>query len=162
MPIRHTDKGWFYGSKGPFPTKAKALQVARAAHASGFREESEMNKTEVADFLSGLLHSVTITHIYHLQTTSFAQHMALGDFYEGIEDLTDGLIEAVQGKYGIVEGYTLDAGAMPTTPLEYLIGLSGFVEEGRMDMPQDSEIQNMIDEIASLIDSTTYKLRFLS
>jgi len=27
-----------WGSKGPFPTKAKALAVARAAYASGYRE----------------------------------------------------------------------------------------------------------------------------
>jgi hypothetical protein len=36
MPIRKTQQGWYWGSKGPFLTKAKALQVARAAHASGF------------------------------------------------------------------------------------------------------------------------------
>ena len=38
MPIRKTQQGWYWGSKGPFPTKAKALQVARAAHALGFKE----------------------------------------------------------------------------------------------------------------------------
>lgn len=161
MPIRHTDKGWFWGSKGPFDTKAKALSVVRAAHASGFKEENEMNQENVAEFLSGLLHSVTITHIYHLQTRSYSQHVALGAFYDEVSDLTDALIEAYQGKYGIVNGYNLDAGALATTALEYMIGLSHFVENGRVDMPQDSEIQNMIDEIASLIDSTVYKLRFL-
>ena len=161
MPIIKDRDGWWWGSKGPFDSKAKALAVARAAHASGFKEENEMNKNAVADFLSGLLHSVTITHIYHLQTRSYAQHMALAAFYEGVEDLTDALIEAIQGKFGVVEGYTMDAGDMPSTALEYLIGLSHFVENGRVDMQLDSEIQNMIDEIASLIDSTTYKLRFL-
>jgi hypothetical protein len=28
-------------------------------------------------------------------------------------------------------------------------------------LPQDSEIQNIIDEITELIDSTLYKLKFL-
>jgi len=37
MPIRKTSKGWKWGSKGPFKTKKKAQQVARAAHASGYR-----------------------------------------------------------------------------------------------------------------------------
>jgi hypothetical protein len=160
MPIRHTDKGWFWGSKGPFPSKDKALQVARAAHSQGFKEQN-MENTKVADFLSGLLHSVTVTHIYHLQTKSYAQHIALGNFYDEVSDLTDSLIEAIQGKFGIVYGYTLDAGNMSTTALEYMIGLSHFVENGRDDMPQDSEIQNIVDEIAALIDSTIYKLRFL-
>lgn len=39
MPIRHTPKGWYWGSKGPFPTRAKAVKVAQAAHASGFKEK---------------------------------------------------------------------------------------------------------------------------
>jgi hypothetical protein len=41
MPLRKTNQGWFWGSKGPFPDKAKALQVARAAYASGYKGESE-------------------------------------------------------------------------------------------------------------------------
>jgi hypothetical protein len=31
----------------------------------------------------------------------------------------------------------------------------------REKLPQDSELQNLIDEIKDLIDSTIYKLRFL-
>jgi hypothetical protein len=41
MPLRKTKQGWFWGSKGPFPDKAKALQVARAAYASGYKGEAE-------------------------------------------------------------------------------------------------------------------------
>jgi hypothetical protein len=41
MPLRKTKQGWFWGTKGPFPDKAKALQVARAAYASGYKRESE-------------------------------------------------------------------------------------------------------------------------
>ena len=163
MPIRHTDKGYFWGSKGPFTTKAQALSVARAAYAHGYKGEKEFTEDSimVEEFLSSLLHSVTITHTYHLKTRSYAQHMALGSFYDEMQELVDGLIEAYQGKYGIVQDYILDAGDIPPTPLEYLIALSEYVKNGRVDFPQDSELQNMIDEIASLIDSTLYKLRFL-
>ncbi len=41
MPLRKTKQGWFWGSKGPFPDKAKALQVARAAYASGYKGEAK-------------------------------------------------------------------------------------------------------------------------
>jgi transcriptional regulator GlxA family with amidase domain len=34
-----------WGSQGPFPTKAKALQVARAAYASGYKGEQNFAKT---------------------------------------------------------------------------------------------------------------------
>tara|TARA_R110000824_G_scaffold369080_1_gene558479 strand:+ start:730 stop:1149 length:420 start_codon:yes stop_codon:yes gene_type:complete len=40
MPIRHTEKGWYWGSKGPFKTKKKALSVQGAAYASGYKAES--------------------------------------------------------------------------------------------------------------------------
>ena len=40
MPLVKKQSGWFWGSKGPFDSKAKALAVARAAHASGFKGES--------------------------------------------------------------------------------------------------------------------------
>ena len=39
MPIRHTDKGWYWGSKGPFGSRAKAVQVAQAAYSSGYKPE---------------------------------------------------------------------------------------------------------------------------
>jgi len=163
MPIRHTDKGWYWGGKGPFDTKAQALAVARAAYAHGYKGENELTEGSimVEEFLSGLLHSVTITHMFHLKSRSYSEHMALGAFYEGVSDLVDGLIEAYQGKYGLVNDYILDAGDMPASSIEYMISLSEFVKTARADFVQDSELQNMIDEIASLIDSTIYKLRFL-
>lgn len=40
MPLVKKQSGWYWGSKGPFPTKAKALAVARAAYASGYKGES--------------------------------------------------------------------------------------------------------------------------
>lgn len=43
MPLRKVKGGWMWGSKGPFPTKAKALAVARAAYASGYRENDNTN-----------------------------------------------------------------------------------------------------------------------
>ena len=36
MPILQRDKKWYWGSKGPFPSRKKAEKVAQAAHASGY------------------------------------------------------------------------------------------------------------------------------
>lgn len=38
MPIRKTEQGYYWGSKGPFPTKEKAEEVMRAAYSSGYKE----------------------------------------------------------------------------------------------------------------------------
>jgi len=40
MPLVKRQSGWFWGSKGPFDSRAKALAVARAAYASGYKGES--------------------------------------------------------------------------------------------------------------------------
>jgi len=37
MPIKQQNGDWYWGSKGPFDTKAKAEQVQQAAYASGYK-----------------------------------------------------------------------------------------------------------------------------
>jgi hypothetical protein len=43
----------------------------------------------------------------------------------------------------------------------YFDGLSKFVETIRKQIPQDSYIQNQVDTVVDLIESTKYKLKFL-
>ena len=163
MPFRHTDKGWYWGSQGPFPSKAKALQVAQAAYSRGYKEENMAENQEhtIQKCVMYMLHAVTNAHILHLQTKSYAEHKALETLYTEIGDLVDGYVEAYQGKYGIIEGYP-DNYKLPQPAIEYVVGLSAYLAECRPYLPQDTELQNILDEIASLLDSTLYKLRFLS
>ena len=116
----------------------------------------------VMQFTMCLLHSVTNGHILHLTTTSYAEHKALGTFYREVADLVDGFIEAFQGKYGLLHDFTADY-ELPGKPVEYLTYLKDEVAALRTaeKFPQDSELQNIVDEVAQLIDSTLYKLRFL-
>ena len=47
MPIRKDSKdNWWWGNRGPFDTKKKAQEVARAAHASGYSKSEEMAMNE--------------------------------------------------------------------------------------------------------------------
>ena len=45
--------------------------------------------------------------------------------------------------------------------VSYFMGLQKFVDETRGQLPQDGELNNTVDEIAGLISSTIYKLKFL-
>ena len=116
----------------------------------------------VMQFVMCLLHSVTNAHILHLSTRSYSEHKALETFYTEIGDHVDDFVEAFQGKYGLLTKYTSDF-ELPGTPLDYLTYLKDEVATLRKmpKFPQDSELQNITDEIAQLIDSTLYKLRFL-
>ena len=114
--------------------------------------------------ISYLFHSRTQTHIFHLQTQSYAEHMALNTYYDGIVPLVDGLVEAYQGKYGIIKGYTsveLQEYQSCEAAIMYFTALSMFVERARTQISQDSYLQNQVDEIVALIASTLYKLKFL-
>ena len=113
------------------------------------------------EFLLTLMHSSTNTQILHRQTKSFAEHTALGEYYEAIIPLVDSLTETIQGLEGEIIDYPVDYYGPASTGLEELTSLREYVSEERKELPDNSEIQNICDEIAALIDSTLYKLRFL-
>ena len=115
---------------------------------------------DAAEFIAALLHSSTVTHFMHLSTDSFSAHKALGSFYEKIIGLADDFAEAYQGRYEKIKNYP-DEFHSAKDPVKYLKSIQAFVDNARKDLPQDSEIQNIIDEISQLIDSTLYKLKFL-
>jgi len=115
---------------------------------------------EVAVFVATLLHSSTNAHFMHWSTNSFAQHQALGEYYEQIIELTDQFAEAYQGRYEQLKDFPDDF-HREKDPVAYLKKIQTFVQEAREHLPQDSELQNLVDEIADLINSTLYKLRFL-
>tara|TARA_Y100001937_G_scaffold128636_1_gene206379 strand:+ start:5898 stop:6023 length:126 start_codon:yes stop_codon:yes gene_type:complete len=41
MPIIKKKDGWYWGSKGPYKTRAKAAEVGRAAYASGYKKKKK-------------------------------------------------------------------------------------------------------------------------
>jgi len=111
-------------------------------------------------FLATLLHSATNTHFFHWSTDSYSKHKALAKYYDNIIDLTDAFAESYMGKYGKFTAFP-SVYHQPKDPIRYMESLQSFVKEARQDLPQESELQNIIDEIAGLINSTTYKLKFL-
>jgi hypothetical protein len=112
-----------------------------------------------------ILASQIQVHVYHLQTKSFAEHKALEVYYSEIGDLADSLIEAYQGIYGIVEEYTsykIVSYKSNAETIKYFSELRLQVEDLRKCVQDKSNLQNEIDTIVTLIDSTVYKLKFLS
>lgn len=120
---------------------------------------------EFAQFISTLMSSRTQAHIFHLQVEgpgSYAAHKALNEYYDGIVDLFDGLVEGYQGRYGILKGYTSPATFKEDGQfLTYFEALAKYVETIRTKIPQDSYIQNQVDEVVDLIETTKYKLKYL-
>ncbi len=120
---------------------------------------------EFVQLISTLTASRTQAHIFHWQVEgvgSDAAHRALGAYYDEIVDLIDGLVESVQGRYGIQRGYTSPATFKEDGQfLNYFEALAKYVETIRTKIPQDSFIQNEIDTVVKLIETTKYKLKNL-
>ena len=130
-----------------------------------FTASIEAKADPVMDYVICLLNSVTTAHILHLSSRSYSQHKALETFYTEIGDHVDDFVEAFQGKYGLLTKYPTNADLMPDAdPIVYLEYLKVEVSTLRKEngFPDDSELQNITDEIMLLIDSTLYKLRFLA
>ncbi len=118
------------------------------------------NIDDIAEFIAQLFHSATVTHLLHLSTDNYSKHKALGKYYPQIVELTDKFAENFQGKYEKIQKYPEEFHSA-TDPVAYLQGIQAFVTEARESLPADTELQNIVDEIAELINSTLYRLRFL-
>ncbi len=124
-----------------------------------------MEEKLFTNFIDTLLQSQIQSKIYHwqvLEEGSFAAHLALGDYYDEIGDLADGLVESFQGRYGIVRGFKqFTPFKEDNNPVPYFEALRKYVEVNRFNFTQDTYIQNQVDEVVSLIESTLYKLKNL-
>ncbi len=125
-------------------------------------EDVESND-DFCEMVCNILHSRNQAHVFHLQTQSFAEHKALNDYYDGVIGLFDGIIESYQGKYGIIKNFKtfkIEQYRNNKKTISYFERLLDIIEENR-DSVEDSYIQNQIDTVQELINSTIYKLKFL-
>jgi hypothetical protein len=114
---------------------------------------------------SMFFHSRTQAHIFHTRVTgegSLAAHTALQAYYEGIVPLIDGLVEAYQGQYGLIEYKEvngIDNDASKENMVKYFDNLCKFLDKERKEPKlQMSWLQNDLDNVASLLYSKKYKL----
>jgi hypothetical protein len=110
---------------------------------------------------STLLGFVVQIHVFHWLTTSFSQHEALGDLYDGIHDLTDSFMEVYMGKYGrnigantasMITYNSANVTDCISTFESFLIGLSNELD------PADTDLLNIRDEMLSLVHKAQYLL----
>lgn len=100
-------------------------------------------------------------HKAHLNTDSYAQHVALGDFYDEIIPLADKLAEAWMGRNQEKVGEIPTFKTTLADPLQTLKKHLEIIQNGRDFVKDDSVLSNIVDEIEEIYSSTIYKLKFL-
>ena len=98
---------------------------------------------------------VHIHHLHHI-TESYAEHKALGSFYEAWDDILDKFIETYQGKYGRVFGSGLvkfDSSDAKSC-IEYA---KEELNKAPIDIA-DKDLQNIIADMIGLCNHTLYLL----
>lgn len=121
----------------------------------------------------------TTAHCNHLTTTSYAQHVALGDFYDAIASAADEFVECHMGVFGKLDSKDFPAIRLTLgDPVQSLTDLRTWIAANREecceayeDKDTDqaesndvdcTELANLIDNILAVIDKGLYKLKFLS
>ena len=113
----------------------------------------------VAEFIDRMFGERNASHLEHLRSKSYAQHVALGDFYEELMDLTDRFVEAYQGNKGIIDTVGLSCCAHSGGMEEQLAENAAWLNTNREELAVGvGAISNIIDEIIELHLSTRYKL----
>jgi hypothetical protein len=107
-------------------------------------------------FFGVLFHSRDCMHLTHLQTLSYAEHKALNKYYEGILDLTDNLIETYFGLTGKKSSIKIPQSEFINAQA-HLKQLYSYIESNR-GIFEESQLQNIVDEICALINKTQYLL----
>ena len=114
---------------------------------------------ETKEIITTLMYTGLQVHIFHLQTTSYAEHMALGDLYDAVQDATDSWAEALIGS---------ENGKRPSLKTQFDLSdyaegtASQFVEQfvdwlNKIgDLPTD--VLNMRDDLLAKAHKTRYLL----
>lgn len=125
-----------------------------------FTTSRNMKPEDFFGKLFSIRDQIHLTHLAITGTGSFAAHKALNEFYDEILDVIDGLIEAYQGKYGIIN-ITIPS-STKGDGITILKGLVTLTDGGSAyNMFKESWIKNQLDEISFLAYGIIYKLQNL-
>jgi hypothetical protein len=109
-------------------------------------------------YLGQFFHSRDVVHLAHLQTTSYAEHKALNEYYDGLLDLLDSMIESYFGCIGKRINIKIPASDY-INPETHLKQFKDYVKKHRGVLGTDrTDVQNILDEIIALINKTLYLL----
>lgn len=104
-----------------------------------------------------------LAHLAHWKSKSYAQHQALGSFYEDVVGQLDALVECYQGKFGLIKIPELPAVLNNRDIVNVLESDAEWMLANHDKICREvSPIGNLLDTLIETYFSTIYKLKNLS
>lgn len=100
----------------------------------------------------------TAAHLAHWKTKSYAQHKALGGYYEKLINTLDDYVEAHQGAFGIIGKVEGESKDITQLIRDEVLWLTEHREHIARNVPA---LENILDELVGLHMQTLYKLENL-
>jgi hypothetical protein len=115
----------------------------------------------IEQLISRVFYARNLAHFAHWRTKSYAQHQALGGFYDGVIDAIDPLVEAYQGAYDLI-GAIPAPGEMEKDALKCLESDAEWIEKNHEKICKGNRaVGNLVDGVTEVYLSAIYKLRNL-
>ena len=116
----------------------------------------------IEELVARVFNTRNAVHLAHWATPSYAEHMALGDFYDDLIDKIDNIVEMYQGAFG-----KIDKPSIKPEPISDLLGHIKaevrWIEANRTKIAEGvSALENAIDDLSGSYLKTSYKLSNLS
>lgn len=116
----------------------------------------------IEELVSRVFATRNAAHLAHWATKSYAQHVALNEFYDELPDLLDSIVEAHQGAFGLIDDVS------PTVVNKN--NIADHIKQEARWIEQNSDeitggikaIQNLLDSLTDIYLTTHYKLTNLS
>lgn len=118
---------------------------------------------KIAVLMTHLQKATSVAQMWHWKVKSFSLHMALGDLYEGLQEMMDEFFEMYMGRYGTESHIEMsDPNAFSEQdPMEFISQLCSVLDHFEKEIPQDGFLVNKFQEIQALAYRTKYKMENL-
>lgn len=117
----------------------------------------------IEELVTRVFQARDLAHRTHWATKSYAQHMALGDFYDNIIDDLDSIVECYQGQFGLIGTATAASSPLKRPDIvEYLHEEFDWINDSRDEICRGStQLENLVDSLLERYSVTLYKLENL-
>lgn len=135
------------------PTKAESAKEET-------QEMAQANPHPIEQLVARVFSARNAAHRAHLAAKgdgSFAKHMALGEFYDGIIEAIDAIVEVDQGMYGLIGDFSIED-VKPTDFAKFVREEAIWIELNRDKFSKCNATLALIDDLTAVYLRAAYKL----